>query len=148
MKWNEEWNKIYMRSGSRPSPEGTRLLFAGGTVSPMMCPADGQQKDDKKGQTEDKPRWGRRQPKKTRVDRNEVVVFRWIWIYLVFWGDPVCVISHDISRYIVILCPVSCDITRYGILIYRIHIPNFWDWYRDIVSRRNSSRYRTLFVAS
>ena len=22
------------------------LLFAGGTVSPMMCPADGQQKDD------------------------------------------------------------------------------------------------------
>ena len=32
---------IYMRSGSRPSPDGTRLLFAGGTVSPMMCPADG-----------------------------------------------------------------------------------------------------------
>ena len=44
-----------MRSGSRPSPEWTRLLFAGGTVSPMMCPADGQQKEDK-GQTEDKPR--------------------------------------------------------------------------------------------
>ena len=39
---------IYMRSGSRPSPDGTRLLFAGGTVSPMMCPADGQQKDKKK----------------------------------------------------------------------------------------------------
>ena len=38
-----------MRSGSRPSPEGTRLKFAGGAVSPvMMCPADGQQKDDKK----------------------------------------------------------------------------------------------------
>ena len=48
--------KANMRSGSRPSPEGTRLLFAGGTVSPTMCPADGQQKDDKKGQTEDKPR--------------------------------------------------------------------------------------------
>ena len=28
---------------------GTRLLFAGGTVSSMMCPVDGQQKDyDKK----------------------------------------------------------------------------------------------------
>ena len=40
-----------MRSGSRPSPEGTRLLFAGDTVSPMMCPAGGQQKNDKKGQT-------------------------------------------------------------------------------------------------
>ena len=38
-----------------PSPEGTRL-FAGDTVSPMMCPVDGQEKDDKKGQTEEKPR--------------------------------------------------------------------------------------------
>ena len=37
-----------MRSGSRPSLEGTRLLgfFAGGAVSPMMCPAD-EQKDKK-----------------------------------------------------------------------------------------------------
>ena len=45
-----------MRSGSRPSPEGTRLLFlfAGGAVSPVMCPADGQQKDDKKGGTEER----------------------------------------------------------------------------------------------
>ena len=48
--------KTNTRSGSRPRPEGTRLLFASGTVSPMMCPADGQQKDEKKGQTEDKPR--------------------------------------------------------------------------------------------
>ena len=36
-----------MRSGSRPRLEGTSLLFAGGTVSHMMCPADGQQKDGK-----------------------------------------------------------------------------------------------------
>ena len=28
-----------MRSGSRPSSEGTRLLSAGDTVNPMMCPA-------------------------------------------------------------------------------------------------------------
>ena len=48
--------KTNMRSGSKPSPEGARLLFAGGTVIPMMCPADGQQKDDEKGQTDDKPR--------------------------------------------------------------------------------------------
>ena len=40
----------YMRSGTRPSPEGRRWLFAGGTVSSIMCPADGQQKDDRKGQ--------------------------------------------------------------------------------------------------
>ena len=53
--------QAYMHSGSRPSPEGTMLLFAGCTVSPMMCQADEQKKDDKKGQTEDKPKWGRRQ---------------------------------------------------------------------------------------
>ena len=79
-----------MRSGSRPSPKGTRLLFAGGTVSPMMRPADGQQKDDKIVQTEDKPRLGQRQSrKKQRVDRNEVVDLRWISICLVFRGDSV-----------------------------------------------------------
>ena len=56
--------QIYMRSGSRPTPEGSRLLFAGDTVSPMMCPADRQPKDDKKGHTEDKPRLGQRQSRK------------------------------------------------------------------------------------
>ena len=30
-----------MRSGRRPSPEGTRLLFAV-TISPMICPVDGR----------------------------------------------------------------------------------------------------------
>ena len=89
-----------MRSGSRPSPKGTRLLFAGGTVSPMMRPADGQQKDDKIVQTEDKPRLGQRQSrKKQRVDRNEVVDLRWISICLVFRGDSVWyrMINRDIS---------------------------------------------------
>ena len=47
-KTKNETKKTCMRSGSRPSPEGTRLLFAGDTVSSMMCPADGQQKNDKK----------------------------------------------------------------------------------------------------
>ena len=66
-----------MRSGSRPSPEGTRLLFAGDTVSPMMCPADGQQKNDKKGQTNTaKMRAETKPKKKRRVDRKEVVGFR------------------------------------------------------------------------
>ena len=32
--------KTSVHSGSRPSPEGARLLF-GGTISPMMCPVDG-----------------------------------------------------------------------------------------------------------
>ena len=41
-----------MRSDSKPSREGTRLLFAGGTVSPMMCPADGRQKGRQKRSAE------------------------------------------------------------------------------------------------
>ena len=67
-----------MRSGSRPRPEGTRLLFAGGTVSPIMCPAesDEQHKDDKKGPTEYKATRDReKEPKRTTVDRNEVAGF-------------------------------------------------------------------------
>ena len=42
-----------------------------------------------------RPDWGTAKmtaatkPKKTRVDRNEVVGFSWICIYLVFRGDPV-----------------------------------------------------------
>ena len=69
------------------------------------------------------------------------------YLCLVFRGDLVCVISQDISRYIVPLCPVSCDITRYGISRYRIISTsrNIWDWYGDIVSRRFISRHRTLF---
>ena len=65
-----------MRSRSRPSPEGTRLLLAGDTVSPMMCPADGQQKNDKKGQTNTAKMRAEIKPKKTRIDHNEVVGFR------------------------------------------------------------------------
>ena len=50
-----------MPSGSRPSIEETRLVFNGGTVSPLMCPADAQQKEDKKGQAGGKARRGQRQ---------------------------------------------------------------------------------------
>ena len=61
-----------MRSGSRPSLEGARFLFAGDTVSPMMCPADGQRNNDEKGQTNTAGMRAETMPKKTRVDRNEV----------------------------------------------------------------------------
>ena len=139
-KWNEKWNKNKRTcSGSRPSPEGTRLLFAGGTVSPMMCPSDGQQKDDKKGQTEDKPRWGQRQSRK----KQEKTATRW-WVFVEFvfaWCFEVIqcdIVSRYISWYHIPYHAISQD------TIYRdvncIHIPNFWDWYRDIVSRRYISR--------
>ena len=114
-KKNEKWNKNKRTcSGSRPSPDGTRLLFADGTVSPMMCPSDGQQKHDEKGQTEDKPRWGRTQSRK----KQEKTATRWwvflefVFICLVFRGDPVW---HRIAIYIVVSYPISCDITRYDI---------------------------------
>ena len=35
-----ETKTLCMRAGRRPSPEGTRLLFAG-TISPMICLGDG-----------------------------------------------------------------------------------------------------------
>ena len=136
-----------MRSGSRPSPEGTKLPFAGGTVSPMMmCPADGQQKDDKKGQMEDNPRWGQRQSRKnkSRPQRSSGFSLNLYMPGVSRWSG---VISHDKLRYIVILYPISFDISRYDISRYCIHIPNFWDWYQDIVSRRKNSRYRTHFFA-
>ena len=107
-----------------------------------------------KGQTTTAKTRAETRPKKARADRNEVVGFRWIWIYLclVFRGDLVCVISQRISRYIVTSCPVSCDIRKYLVryveISYHIYIPNFWDWYGDIVSRNFGARYRTLFLAS
>ena len=50
-------------------------------------------------------------PKKTRVDRNEVVGFRWICIYLVFRGDPVWyrMIYRDISWYHIPYHAISQD---------------------------------------
>ena len=91
-----EQKRTYMLSGTRPSPEGTRLLllFAGGAVSPMMCPADGHQKDDKKSETEE--RQGKKraeaEPKQT-VDRNEVA-----GLFACYFG----VIRCDIALYIAI----------------------------------------------
>ena len=41
-----------------------------------MCPADGQQKDGKNARQRTSQDEGRDKPKKTRVDRNEVVGFR------------------------------------------------------------------------
>ena len=63
--------KTNMPSGSRPSPEGTRMLFAGGTVSPMMDDKMATKKPDgrqAKMRVETKP-------KKARADYNEVVGF-------------------------------------------------------------------------
>ena len=115
-KKKNETKQTYMRSGSRPSPEGTRLLFAGGTVSPMMCTADGQQKDSGRQKRPDgrqaKMR-GETNAKKT-IDRHEAVGFRWISICVVnskWCGVPgyVC----DIAWHIVICRDIMPRIMRY-----------------------------------
>ena len=58
--------KTIMHSSSRPNHEGTRLMFASGTVSPTMCPSGGQPKDDQKGPAGGKARRGQRQRAKTK----------------------------------------------------------------------------------
>ena len=61
-----------MHSGSRPNHDGTRLMFASGTVSPMMCPSDRQHEDEKKGQAGDKARGAQRKgPKAKRRPQQE-----------------------------------------------------------------------------
>ena len=56
--------KTNLRSGRRPSPEETRLLFAG-TISPMICPGDGPTEG-----RHDKTSRKARQEKKRRTQRH------------------------------------------------------------------------------
>ena len=46
-------------------------MFNGGTVSPLTCPADAQQKEDKKGQAGGKARRGQRQGAETNSGRQQ-----------------------------------------------------------------------------
>ena len=108
---NQKW-KTNMRSRRRPSPEGTRSLFAGRTVSPTMCPADRRQKDDKKRPAGRQARTRvETKPKKTKADRNEVVGFRWTCVCLVCRGDPAWsrMIYRDISWYVIPYHAISQD---------------------------------------
>ena len=118
---------------SRPSPEGTRLLFAGGMVSPTSYDVSSwwiaeerQKRPDE--HTQDEGRDNIR--KKTRVDRNEVVRFRWIWVKifcLVLRGDLVFVISQGISRYIMTSCPIpgTYHAISQDTISCHLYIPNF-----------------------
>ena len=82
---------------------------------------------------------------KTREHRNEAVGFDefvFAWCFEVIRFD---IVSRYVSWYHVPYHAISQD------TIYRdincIYIPIFWDWYRDIVSRRYSSPQLTLFFA-
>ena len=79
-------------------------MFAGGTVSPMMCPSGGQQKDDKKGQAGDK---ARRQRPGARAKRRPQQGGQFsLKLFLPGVLGPSGVISHAISREMVISYPI------------------------------------------
>ena len=86
-KVQKDATKTIMHSGSRPSHEGTWLMFGSGTVSPTMCPSDGQQKDDKKGQAGDKARRGQRQGAKAKRRSQQGGPFSLKLSCPVLWGD-------------------------------------------------------------
>ena len=60
-----EQKTSYMRAGRRPSPEGTRSLFAG-TISPMICPGDGPTE----GRHDKTRRKARKKEKKRKMQRH------------------------------------------------------------------------------
>ena len=124
----ETKTSIHKRSGSRPSPEDTRLLFpsAGGAVSPTRFPADEQLKADIKVGAEERQakKRAKTEPKLT-VPWDTATRLRVCW----FW-----VVRCDIAWYIVMSCPISCDITICDISIRRIppiffSIPNTSQYY-------------------
>ena len=72
-------NKNFMRAGRRPSPEGTRSLFAG-TISPTMClgdgPTEGRHDKTKRkakkimGERKEKKKQERKKEEKKRKETN------------------------------------------------------------------------------
>ena len=83
---------------------------------------DGQQKNDKKGQANTAKMWAETKPKKLRVDRNEVVGLRWIWICAwcceVIWCVWYRKIYHDTSCHYVPYHAISQDTAYRDILSY------------------------------
>ena len=60
---------LSMRAGRRPSPEGTRLLFAG-TISPMICLGDGSTEERQAEGRHDKTRQKSRNRKKQKTKKS------------------------------------------------------------------------------
>ena len=63
------------------------LTFARGTVSVVMCPADGQQKDDKSGQTGTRQEGGIDSEQETSSRPQQDGSFSLKLFRLVFWVD-------------------------------------------------------------
>ena len=91
-----------------------------------------------KGQTNTANMRAEIKPKKTRADRNEVVVFvEFGFVTGVSRWSDVCDIARNIAIYRDIMSRIMrYHKIRYIEISYHIYIPSFWDWYGDIVSRR------------
>ena len=101
----------HARSGSWPSPEGARLLYAGDTVNPMMCQPDGPQKNDKKGHTNTAKMRAKTTPKKHKQTATRWwLLVEFGFVCLVIRGDLVYVISQG---YIAIYRDIMSRIVRY-----------------------------------
>ena len=142
--------QAFMRSRSRTRLEGTRLLFLFKTLCwwcsqsyQVWCVllTDSTRTTKKAGRKKDKPRRGQKQRAKTNSRPQRSCGF----VCLLFRGGPVWyrMIYRNISWYHIPYHAMSQD----DISTYCIHIPNFWDWYRDVVSRRNIPRYWAHFFA-
>ena len=129
-----------LREQAGPWGDKVAVFFAGGAVSPMMCAADGQQKDDKERQDERKTNQeeGRDREPKQRADRNEIAD-----LFACCFG----VIRCDVEWYIMIHRDIISHIMRYREIRYiEILYPYLAveNRYRDIVSHQIIYRYRTL----
>ena len=68
-----------MRAGRRPSPEGTRLLFAG-TISPMICLGDGPTEgghDKTSGRQENKTKKKKRAATQSSKKQTSIYISSW-----------------------------------------------------------------------
>ena len=93
---------------------------------------------------------GRDKAERNKSRPQRVVGFRWIWICVPGFSrwSGVCDIARNIAIYRDMSHIMRYHKIRYIEILCHIYIPNFWDWYGDIVSHRLISRYRALFFVS
>ena len=140
---------MYMRSGSRPSPEGTKgccLLV----VRFLWCvQLMDNRKRTTKGQTEDEPGWGQRQrpeKNKSRPHRGGGFSLKFSCVCLVFRGDSVWyrIIYRDISWYNIPYHAISQD-TRYRDIVSTSRICGLISIYHVLP---NISRCQTRIIGT
>ena len=141
-EWKKSWKKKRkMKNETKTNMHALREQAESGSDKVAVCWRYGESYDvsswwtaenDRNCHTNTAKMKAETKPKKTRVDRTKW----WVIIELGF--------VQGVSRW----SGAWYRKIRYIEILYHIYIPNFWDWYGDIGSRRFISRYRTLFFAS